>query len=50
MGAKICWCCQVNLAWNDYDGTEYLDDNGDKPCYECVQEMEEADDKTLDFE
>jgi hypothetical protein len=50
MSAKICWCCQTNLAWQEYDGAEYLDEDGNKPCFECAQEMAEDDDKTLDFE
>jgi hypothetical protein len=43
MSAKICWCCQINLSWEGYDGT-YLGDEGEKPCYECVEELEQDQD------
>lgn len=49
MSTKICWCCQVNLAWSTYPGTKYLDDDGSKPCVECVEEMV-ADEEELESE
>ncbi len=48
MSAKICWSCQVNVVWKEYTGKECLDEDGNKPCFECVQEME--DDLTRDSE
>lgn len=46
----ICWCCETNISWAAYTGTEHLGDDGRKPCFECHEEMCEADDQTLDFE
>lgn len=40
MSAKICWCCQINLAWEQYEGTKMLGDDGEKPCWECCEEAE----------
>lgn len=50
MSTRICWCCQINLCWPEYEGTEYLSDDGEKPCFDCVEEMLEDDAKTLDLE
>jgi hypothetical protein len=43
MSVRICWCCQVNVAWPEYDGEKLLGEEGEKPCFECVQEDEESD-------
>jgi hypothetical protein len=37
MSAKICWCCNDNLAWEEYDG-DFLGEDGEKPCYDCAVE------------
>ena len=34
----ICYLCNDNLVYQEYEGTKLLDDNGDKPCFECLLE------------
>lgn len=48
MKTRICWICQVNLVWDAYAGTYFLDENGDRPCYECVTEMEDKSEEESD--
>ena len=38
----ICWMCDINKVFKDYKGTELLDSDGNKPCYECYLESEES--------
>jgi len=40
MSASICWMCQTNFAFHGYKGTEHLDEEGNKPCLECLAELE----------
>ena len=34
----ICWICGENRPYAEYEETKLLDDNGDKPCLECITE------------
>jgi hypothetical protein len=36
----ICHICRDNLAFQKYDGTDLLDEDGSKPCLECIAEAE----------
>ena len=36
----ICWICEGNRAYREYEGTELLSEEGEKPCLECIQESE----------
>ena len=38
MANIICWICNDNLAYKAYDETKLLDEDGNKPCFECWQE------------
>jgi hypothetical protein len=40
----ICWICDDNLSYPEYEGTKLLDDNGDKPCLQCISEDEDSTD------
>lgn len=42
MSAKICWSCQVNLAWKEHDSKIGLGDDNEKPCIECYEEARES--------
>jgi hypothetical protein len=37
----ICWICQINRPF-EYLGTKLLNEDGEKPCYECYLEDEES--------
>ena len=36
----ICWICNCNLCYKEYKGTKLLDEDGNKPCFECLNEAE----------
>lgn len=38
----ICHLCEINKIFKEYEGTELLDSDGSKPCFECYLEHEEA--------
>ena len=38
MSNPICWICSQNLVYKLYTGTKLLDDEGNKPCFDCVEE------------
>lgn len=38
MANIICWICKDNLAHQKYDGSKLLDEDGSKPCFECLME------------
>lgn len=40
MSNVICHLCKINLALKKYDG-KLLDEEGSKPCLECVLESDE---------
>jgi len=40
MANIICWMCDINKSYKEYDGTDLLDDEGNKPCFECILEAE----------
>ena len=42
MNNLICWRCEIEKTFKGYLGTKLLDENGNKPCYQCYLE-EEAD-------
>ena len=37
----ICWICDGNLSYKEYEGTKLLDEEGNKPCFECVLEADD---------
>lgn len=43
MSNPICWLCRCNLAYKEYDGTQLLDDDGSKPCLECLAEASDIE-------
>lgn len=48
MGAQICCLCQINLALEpsrqlDLFGKSFVDEEGESPCVECIQELEVSD-------
>ena len=45
MANIICWLCKNNLIFKDYDGTKLLDEDGSKPCFECLLESGELDEE-----
>ncbi len=44
MSNVICHICQINLALKQYDGV-LLDEDGNKPCLECVIEDAESNEE-----
>ena len=42
MANIICWMCDQNKVYLQYEGTELLDESGNKPCFECFLESEAA--------
>lgn len=38
MANLICWMCENNLSYQKYDGDKFLDEDGNKPCFECLLE------------
>lgn len=40
MASLICWICENNLSYREYQGTKLLDEEGNKPCFECLTEDE----------
>lgn len=38
----ICWICDINLSFKYYEGSDLLDEDGNKPCQECIFEAEDA--------
>jgi len=34
----ICWLCNDNLVYAEYSGTKLLDEEGNKPCFDCYNE------------
>lgn len=50
MANIICWICNDNLAYQKYDANKLLDDNGDKPCFECMMEDMAKDEEEVDSE
>ena len=41
----ICYICDYNLALKEYKGPKYLDEDGSKPCLECLTELEAEDEQ-----
>ena len=48
MANLICWICNDNLSYKEYNGTKYLDDNGNKPCFECLLEAGAFEEESTD--
>ena len=46
----ICWICSNNLTYHDYEGTKLLDEDGSKPCFECLLESGELDEENEETE
>ena len=46
----ICYLCDINLTYKDYSGTKMLDEDGNKPCFECLLESGVLDDATEETE
>ena len=40
----ICWICRDNLSFKEYEGKRLLDDDGSKPCLDCIAESEAEED------
>lgn len=38
MANIICWICKIEMSFKNYDGTRLLDEQGNKPCFECILE------------
>jgi hypothetical protein len=41
----ICWICDSNKPYLEYSETKLLDEEGNKPCFECFLEAEEAEEE-----
>ena len=50
MANLICWICSNNLAYKKYEGTKLLDEDGNKPCYECLIEDDALNEEEADGE
>jgi len=48
MASIICWICKDNLSFQEYEGTKLLDDDGSKPCFDCLLEAGAFDEETED--
>jgi hypothetical protein len=46
----ICWICSNGLAYNKYTGTKLLSDEGEKPCFDCIQESLNVDEEAEEVE
>lgn len=44
MSKIICHICDSELAYQKYTGTKLLDEEGNKPCLQCLLEAEEEED------
>lgn len=42
----ICWICDCNLAHFEYAEKKLLDEEGNKPCAECIREDAELSELT----
>jgi hypothetical protein len=42
MNNPICWICGINKTWKEYKGQDLLNEDSDKPCFECFLEDEAA--------
>lgn len=42
MSNFICHICEINKVYKDYKGTELLDSEGSKPCFDCLIEFENS--------
>lgn len=40
MANIICWICNDNLSYQKYEGSKLLDEDGSKPCFECLLEAD----------
>lgn len=45
MANFICWICNDNLSFKEYRGTKHLDNEGNKPCFDCLLEAGEFDEE-----
>lgn len=41
--SRFCWLCQTNFALTVPVESHYLDEDGNKPCFDCMQEMEQPE-------
>lgn len=46
MANIICWICKDNLSYKEYNETKYLDEYGNKPCFECLIEAGAFEEET----
>lgn len=49
MANIICWICDNNLALKVYEG-KLLDEDGNRPCFECVLESGDDEENEEEFE
>lgn len=45
MANIICWICENNLIYREYQGNKLLDEDGNKPCLECFIEDGESEEE-----
>lgn len=53
MTKSICYICDTNLPFKAYTGTMFLDEQGNKPCLDCLVEenaFEREDEDALETE
>lgn len=46
MSNFICWICEINKAYKEYEDVELLNEEGDKPCFDCIVESEKNKEET----
>jgi hypothetical protein len=42
--------CEINYSFALYDGAKYLDEDGTKPCFECLLESDAFDEVEVEGE
>lgn len=48
MANIICWICKDNLSFLQYGGEKLVDEDGSKPCFECLLEGGAFDEEESD--
>lgn len=48
MSDIICYICDNNFSYKLYEGTEHLDGDGNKPCFQCLLEAGYFDEEDED--
>ena len=50
MANLICWICKENRPCKEWEGKKYLDEDGNKPCLECLLEEGAFDEEEVEAE